>query len=59
MKFDLYGVLIMNCSYHYFDHVEFILCSKLSTILKANVAILACFALLTFLMHNKKSAVVA
>ena len=48
MKFDLYGVLMMNCSYHYFDCVEHILCSKLSTILKANVVNLACFVLLTF-----------
>ena len=55
-KFDLYGVLMMNCSYHYVDCVEFITCSKLSTILKA---ILAYFALLTFLMQNKKSAVMA
>ena len=47
-KFDLYGVLMMNCSCHYFDCVEFILCSKLSIKLKANVANLACFVLLTF-----------
>lgn len=48
MKFDLYGVLMMNCSCHYFDCAEFILCSKLSIIRKANVANLACFVLLTF-----------